>query len=950
MNTISKITFDFKTDNEEFTRSLYERWDNFFDLNVEKIIDNVLGKYDRKGLVIEIDCLELDLEQIEEDSFDEHFPLLLREKLEEALLPYLNNIDNDQLTEKDYLFNILCRFLLHGYLPWNVANKYKNICELFLSVLKDNSKRLKSFLLTYGHYTVLQERLVYQLDEPLLEKGIYLLAPSESTFICSYIHFLKEKYNTQDKAYIQQSNYRNAVFLVVYSYLLTNRSSFFNKKSFLISTINQLAKKYNLTYDYLLTLLTMQLDSLAAKQSIHAELYLILKQLKSELSERLLKESFNDYEKLYYQISSGIKENTANVLIDNELQTLFIILSNESTCRRFFQPLKELEIISLVQIILPNESPFVITYAKTLDTQQEKGFLEGKAGSEFRLLKWQIIFPLLIENEGIAFNRKYFVRDTLKKIAAHYNLTVDEVLKYICSIPLNISGELLAVFNGLRSEYNNNKKEGTASHQNILSVSEIRHLIKNNDSISIHDIKSIIKLLSDDDLRSKLLKSFSEKEYAQLISLLIPSESYFILPYAHILDTQRKNIEVKSIAQSDFSKIKWTFIYAVLFVSTNQVFNKKYFVEKTLSKVASHYNTNVKDLLILFYQNNVLENVRLPFDLIQVFEELKKDYKLTSQKDQPITETTDEKLQENAKKTLEKYFGKEANFTDTILQLSEQPDFINFIDEILGIESLLYRFICSELNITINRKKILNLLLKLSAEYRYLSREDILSRIVDLITQDIDVSKQTLFYEKINSLFQTNKLLKNYSNIINHKNDIIMEKQNMNIPQEEPMYVDNAGIVLLSPYLPRLFSMMSLTESNNFKGEQEQLKALAVTYYLVTGKDKSPNEQYIINKLFVGMNISKPIPQLPELTKEEKETCESLLKAVLQNWGKLRNTSIMTLREAFLMRSSKVEIKEDSIHLTVEEKAYDMLLDSVPWNFRMIKFPWMEKRIEVRWR
>ncbi|NDV67378.1 contractile injection system tape measure protein [Dysgonomonas sp. 25] len=608
MNTIGKIAFDFKTENEEFTRSLYERWDNFFALNVEKIIDSVLEKYDKKDSVIEISRIELDLEQIEEENFDEHFPLLLRERLEEALLQYLNNTNNkqsNQQTEKDYLFTILCHFLLHGYLPWHIEDKYKNICELFLVVLKDNSERLKTFLLTYGHYTSLQERLVYQLDEPLLEKGIYLLAPDESAFICSYIHFLKEKYITLDKAYIQQSNYRNTVYLVVYSYLLTNRSSFFNKKSFIISTINGLAKKYNLTYDY---------------------------------------------------------------------------------------------------------------------------------------------------------------------------------------------------------------------------------------------------------------------------------------------------------------------------------------------------------LLILFYQNNVLENVRLPFDLIQVFEQLKQDYKLTSQKDQPIPETRDEKLQENAKKTLEKYFGKEANFSDIILRLSEETDFIKFIDEILQIENLLYRFISSELNITINRKKILNLLLKLSAEYRYLSQEDILSRIVDLIARDIDTSKQPLFFEKIESFFQTNKLLKSYSNIINHKNEIIMEKQNLNIPQNEPIYVDNAGIVLLTPYFPRLFSLMSLTEDRKFKGEAEQLRALATTYYLVTGNDRSPKEQYIINKLLVGMDISKPIPQLPELTKEDKEVCESLLKAVLQNWDKLRNTSIMALREAFLMRPGKVEMKEDAIHLRVEEKAYDMLLDSVPWNFRMIKMPWMEKRIEVKWR
>jgi len=36
--------------------------------------------------------------------------------------------------------------------------------------------------------------------------------------------------------------------------------------------------------------------------------------------------------------------------------------------------------------------------------------------------------------------------------------------------------------------------------------------------------------------------------------------------------------------------------------------------------------------------------------------------------------------------------------------------------------------------------------------------------------------------------------------------------------------------------------------------------------------------------------------------------------------------------------------------LTVEERAFDVLLDSIAWNFRFIKTPWMEKILRVKWR
>ena len=75
-----------------------------------------------------------------------------------------------------------------------------------------------------------------------------------------------------------------------------------------------------------------------------------------------------------------------------------------------------------------------------------------------------------------------------------------------------------------------------------------------------------------------------------------------------------------------------------------------------------------------------------------------------------------------------------------------------------------------------------------------------------------------------------------------------------------------------------------------------------------------------------------------------------MLEGVRSNWTKLKNTSIEGIRQAFLQREGKLEEKDDFYHLTVEEKAYDILLDSVPWNFRMIRHPWMKKTVQVKWR
>lgn len=167
---------------------------------------------------------------------------------------------------------------------------------------------------------------------------------------------------------------------------------------------------------------------------------------------------------------------------------------------------------------------------------------------------------------------------------------------------------------------------------------------------------------------------------------------------------------------------------------------------------------------------------------------------------------------------------------------------------------------------------------------------------------------------------------------------------------DAPIYLYNAGMVLLAPYLPRLFNVLKFTERNTFVDQQTQIRALFVMQYLVFGNTIPPEYEMTLNKLLVNFETVHPIPQQLELTGNEKETVDSLLQAVLQHWEKLKNTSIAGLREGFLQRDGRLEEKYDSYQLTVEQKSYDVLLDCLPWSFGSIKYTWMQKRIAVKWR
>lgn len=66
------------------------------------------------------------------------------------------------------------------------------------------------------------------------------------------------------------------------------------------------------------------------------------------------------------------------------------------------------------------------------------------------------------------------------------------------------------------------------------------------------------------------------------------------------------------------------------------------------------------------------------------------------------------------------------------------------------------------------------------------------------------------------------------------------------------------------------------------------------------------------------------------------------MHGMIRNWKTIGNTSISGLRETFLQRKGKLQLKEDGMwYLTVEPGVFDMLLDSLPWRFSVIKHAWM---------
>ena len=166
----------------------------------------------------------------------------------------------------------------------------------------------------------------------------------------------------------------------------------------------------------------------------------------------------------------------------------------------------------------------------------------------------------------------------------------------------------------------------------------------------------------------------------------------------------------------------------------------------------------------------------------------------------------------------------------------------------------------------------------------------------------------------------------------------------------ENIYIANAGAVLIAPYLPRLFERLGLTEEGQFKDRNAAERGVHCVQFLVNESTSSPEYQLVLNKLLCGVRPGRPIRRGIELAADEKKQLEGLLRAIIENWTALGNTSIAGLRESFLQRNGRLQLENDAWRLSVEARPFDMLLDQLPWSFSTIKFAWMDRVIYVEWR
>jgi len=166
----------------------------------------------------------------------------------------------------------------------------------------------------------------------------------------------------------------------------------------------------------------------------------------------------------------------------------------------------------------------------------------------------------------------------------------------------------------------------------------------------------------------------------------------------------------------------------------------------------------------------------------------------------------------------------------------------------------------------------------------------------------------------------------------------------------DELYVEDAGLVILWPFLERFFVRTGvLGDDRRFLDEAAQLQAVELVEILATADPAPPEFRLPLAKLLCGRPLESDFLLERPLTPEQLAEADRLLTAVIDGVPVLGELSVPSFRAGFLVRSGALGTRDGAWLLQVERRPHDAVLDRFPWSWGWIKLPWMPEPLRVEW-
>ncbi|MEP5602010.1 MAG: contractile injection system tape measure protein, partial [Algibacter sp.] len=161
--------------------------------------------------------------------------------------------------------------------------------------------------------------------------------------------------------------------------------------------------------------------------------------------------------------------------------------------------------------------------------------------------------------------------------------------------------------------------------------------------------------------------------------------------------------------------------------------------------------------------------------------------------------------------------------------------------------------------------------------------------------------------------------------------------------------IQNAGLVLLWPFLQRFFENLEVMAGKAFHDEIARNKAVCALQYLCDTTETELFEGMLpFAKVLCGVPLEDTISPIC-LSVAEKDMAEGLLRSVIERGPHWTNLSLDGFRASYLCRQGSLRTRDGHWLLQVQKETYDITLEKLPWSINTIKLPWMNEILIVEW-
>lgn len=537
---IERIVYDANFSSERHAYEFQANVTSFIENDIVSVIDDVCNELDRKGEVVCIDKLELDLGVVDYKNHENEIKEKLRQEFYKALSEKIAEVgrtpsENEKIIIQSLSeYKALVYFLQTGTLPWNYRKGANSKIDDFLGkALKDNAREMIAWLKQFGKDQNIRKRIVNQFNDPAIKEIVKTVDPVHAQFISDYSLDLQQTNKKEAAVDIPETEFRCLTWDVILSYILSDRGSRFNKKAFIEYTLRKMATSQSLAYYELLKVFSLSVTKLFKQHFYKTEFPEIIVELAQECDEVLNEEDATvnnedvakkDYLNKFRDILEGktgdLKSNIFESLISRYPNDFLGLLNNyideENARISLVNVLSEKQVKQIITLNEGVESAFIIDFADRLDNNYEKHKFD-QSKSNFKKVKWQLILSSLYEDRGSSFNQKEFTKDMIRKLAAHYNVGIKELTQTLYSAFSEVSksysdNRILAdVLNDLREDYSIEDQKRQIPDYEIQEFLHIRDIYDELIFYLHHgyfrlDIKKEFKLESASSLLEFLLK------------------------------------------------------------------------------------------------------------------------------------------------------------------------------------------------------------------------------------------------------------------------------------------------------------------------------------------------------------------------------------------------------------------------------------------------------------